>query len=268
MVPIHKQQHRCSADFAPDTARTISSSQTRLLDLGPHGVAHLCVLEFIASEFKQKLFQDELIEMPAGIHRSVEKRQAEFFYGRLAARCALRLAGCTKYEYGVGIGTDRQPVWPAGAIGSITHTNRFAAAAVMSLGADLALGIDVEHTVTGDAHPTVLRLVVDLDEEHILRDGAAIAGLSFPQALTLAYSAKESFFKAAYRQVGSYFAFDTVRVLEIDRQERRIWFRQHRSLDYPFLAGSRHGVWYDFLDEDTVFTAFASTLASSDGMRA
>ncbi len=60
------------------------------------------------------------------------------------------------------VGSDRLPVWPAGFIGSITHTRRnsggYCAAAVARSDEFLALGIDVEYAVGLDpaVWPTIL----------------------------------------------------------------------------------------------------------------
>ncbi|WP_244171285.1 hypothetical protein [Xanthomonas populi] len=68
--------------------------------------------------------------------RSVRKRQAEYFFGRLAARQALQhqaLVVTGTYPY-IATGSSREPIWPAQVIGSISHTNQLAAAAAASSG--------------------------------------------------------------------------------------------------------------------------------------
>ncbi len=69
----------------------------------------------------QRFFNDLFPEEQAYIAEAVEKRQVEFSTARVLARRAL-------YELGVSPQSlcpndDRSPRWPAGIIGSITHTD-------------------------------------------------------------------------------------------------------------------------------------------------
>jgi 4'-phosphopantetheinyl transferase EntD len=69
-------------------------------------------------------------------------RRLEFLQGRACARAALRKFG--RPEVAILRGKDRQPRWPNGVVGSISHTESLCAAAV-ALEADHAgLGLDVE----------------------------------------------------------------------------------------------------------------------------
>jgi len=58
--------------------------------------------------------------------RAVPKRVREFAAGRLCARRALAEFGIV--DFAVEVADDRQPVWPASMVGSITHTAGFCAA--------------------------------------------------------------------------------------------------------------------------------------------
>ncbi|SRR6266851_118353 len=87
-------------------------------------------------------------------------RERELQNGRAYAKHALAVFGV--HDVDLPVGSDRLPVWPAGFIGSITHTRRnsggYCAAAVARSDEFLALGIDVEYAVGLDpaVWPTIL----------------------------------------------------------------------------------------------------------------
>lgn len=78
----------------------------------------------------------------SGISRAVASRQREFAAGRSCARAALDRIGVSAVA--IPIGPDRAPLWPAGAVGSITHCPGFVGALVAHADAWRGLGFDAE----------------------------------------------------------------------------------------------------------------------------
>lgn len=80
--------------------------------------------------------------------RFVASRLAEFRHGRTCARQALARLGTAAAD--IPVGRHREPIWPAGVVGSISHEGEIAAAAVawesefLSLGLDLAGACELE----------------------------------------------------------------------------------------------------------------------------
>jgi 4'-phosphopantetheinyl transferase EntD len=72
-------------------------------------------------------------------------RLREFAAGRSCARLALGDLGVAVAP--LLVGPAREPLWPAGCAGSITHTEGYCAAAVCRIGAVVSLGIDAERLV-------------------------------------------------------------------------------------------------------------------------
>src|SRR5579859_734056 len=77
----------------------------------------------------------------AAVAQAIESRAREFAAGRLCARRALAELGL---EQPIPAASDRQPIWPQGIVGSITHTEGIAAAVVASRSRFAALGLDAE----------------------------------------------------------------------------------------------------------------------------
>ena len=118
-------------------------------------------------------------------------RLREFAAGRVCARLALADLGAPSTPLLVGAG--REPLWPSGFTGSITHTAGYCAAAVCRVGAVMSLGIDAERIVA-----------VDRSERQALFCPAEIdwlESLAQPQQTAMAcamFSAKESYFKCTF----------------------------------------------------------------------
>lgn len=166
------------------------------------------LIEFNAATFDAGAFASAAIALPLEIARSVRKRQAEYFHGRLAARFALAAAGLPVAD--VGKGASREPLWPAGALGSITHNSRRAGAVALPAAAWHGVGIDLESPASRELQDSLAALAVDAAELALL---AAHEHLLPREALLpLVFSAKESFYKAAYGAVGRFFDFSAVRV--------------------------------------------------------
>ena len=72
----------------------------------------------------------------------MEKRRREFVTARRCAREALASLGQAPGP--IGVGPSREPQWPAGLVGSITHTRGFRAAAVAPQSVVASIGIDAE----------------------------------------------------------------------------------------------------------------------------
>ncbi|WP_457489096.1 4'-phosphopantetheinyl transferase family protein [Tardiphaga sp. P5_C10] len=213
----------------------------------------VCLLRFDVDRFDNGLFAATGIEQPPQIARSVHRRQAEFFFGRLVARAALQLQGLQ--VAGITIGDQRQPVWPEGVIGSISHIEGLAAAVVSSADVYGGLGVDIEsvHTV-GKEPQALLATVVDEQEYAYLLSRHANEG--FDVLLTTAFSAKESLFKGAHAAVGRYFDFSSARVKYVDRQRRVVSIILQETLCESFVAGQLLHIGYRHLPGDIVLTGF------------
>lgn len=212
------------------------------------------LLEFEVSEFDPRAFAATGILCPPRIARSVHKRQAEFFFGRLAARDALAATEARFASVDVGIGSAREPLWPATVIGSITHDHRYAAAAVEAAGRQRGIGIDIARVIGPETSYSLLDTIIDAQEVRILH--AQGRGWPSTALLTLAFSAKESLFKAAYRAVGHIFDFDAARVIALEPLAGRLRLRLTQTLCGDFIAGQECELGFDFLDPGTLITYF------------
>jgi len=208
-------------------------------------------IRFSPADFDCQAFARHDVDMPATIAGSVRRRQAEFFFGRLAARQALREAGLSGQ---VGIGALRAPTFPAGVVGSVTHTGCWAAAAVLPAACHRGIGIDLEVPVDEALFATLDSEVWDEHEGRILR---ACSGLPVTVLGTLLFSAKESFYKALSAAAGRIFDFSALRLRSIDLPAGRMHFQTTEALAAQWPAGSACTVDFTVLDEGLVLTAFA-----------
>ncbi|MNZ17197.1 4'-phosphopantetheinyl transferase Npt [compost metagenome] len=156
------------------------------------------------------------IPAPANIQRSVAKRQAEFLAGRLCARAALLdLTGRPDVP---ALGEDRAPVWPAGVVGSISHSHGLASALVANGRQWRGLGLDLEEPLTADR---ALRLAEEILTEAELQRLQDLSPEQQAERITLTFSIKESLFKALYPLVGKRFYFHDAELLDSDAASGR-----------------------------------------------
>ena len=174
----------------------------------------------VRASFNVAAYRDELypllgIALPAHLGRAVVKRKAEFLSGRFLASMALQQVFGQQCE--IGIGEHRQPLWPPGIGGSISHSSN-AVACLVSAGVSLCLGIDIETVVSPQTANNIAASVVCDRELELLGH----CPQAFPLCLTAVFSAKETLFKALYPRVGFYFDFKAALVTAIDLSQGSI----------------------------------------------
>lgn len=211
----------------------------------------VCVIEFDRGAFDPAAFQDAGIAVPATIARSVMTRQAEFFFGRLAARMALAASGVASGD--IPIGPARQPMWPAPVTGSITHNQHFAAAVAMPRG--WHVGIDIERVVTPEGQQALLATAISTREQAYLR--TLVNHRPFAHLVTAVFSAKESFFKAAFPSVGRYFDFSAAEVVHVDTDNLCLSLMLREALSQDFFLGKVVRLHVEYVRPDTLLTSFA-----------
>ncbi len=137
------------------------------------------------------------------ISSAVVSRREGFATGRRCAVAALNLIGTDVSS--LNRGQSREPLWPAGTIGTITHCEGLCAAAAAPSATVRFLGIDAEPNVP--LTEKLLERISSLTERQML----ARSGGSGFTSKTL-FSAKESIFKALYPKVRVYFGFEEVEI--------------------------------------------------------
>jgi 4'-phosphopantetheinyl transferase EntD len=100
--------------------------------------AGVVVVEATQQEWDAELLPEEARQ----VARAVGRRRREYAAGRACARRALGRLGLPAGP--LLSGGDSAPLWPEGAVGSITHCPGYCAAAVARRGAVRAIGIDAE----------------------------------------------------------------------------------------------------------------------------
>jgi 4'-phosphopantetheinyl transferase EntD len=163
------------------------------------------------------------------IAQAAARRRQEFSAGRACARAALAELGVPAAA--LPPGANRLPVWPSGLIGSITHTDRHAAAAVARTGEGLrAVAIDLE---PAEALPDDIWDLVLRPEE-----AAWLAGVAAEKRAVLAraiFSAKECAFKCQYPLSGEMLEFHDLAVtLDPAAETFTATFRRDAA---PFRSG-------------------------------
>ncbi|MFG2053727.1 4'-phosphopantetheinyl transferase [Micromonospora sp. NPDC048930] len=135
--------------------------------------------------------------------RAVAGRRRDFTAGRMCARRAL--AGLGLPPTPVPSAPDRSPVWPAGVVGTITHTRDYCAAAVARAAELRSVGMDAERH--RELTPGVRRKVCLPEEEaELVR---LPAGAPWP---TVLFSVKETVYKVWWPVVGTWLDFHDARV--------------------------------------------------------
>ncbi|WP_047648457.1 enterobactin synthase subunit EntD [Enterobacter asburiae] len=157
--------------------------------------------------FDPTTFTDaDLLWLPhhAELSNAGRKRKAEHLAGRIATAHALpdRIVP--------GIGPSGEPLWAEGVSGSITHSGTQAMAVVVRH-QDALVGIDCEAILPDHEAREIQDGIVDAQEAMCLTH----SGYPFALALTLAFSAKESLFKALFPQVKIFMGFEWARVTEV-----------------------------------------------------
>jgi 4'-phosphopantetheinyl transferase EntD len=148
-------------------------------------------------------------EEEAAVARAVDKRRREYTTVRHCARRALAELGFGPVP--IVNGPNREPLWPAGVIGSMTHCDGYRAAAVAPAGPLRSLGIDAEpHApLPGDVLATVAG---DGERAHVAKLTELHPGVHWDRLL---FSAKESVYKTWFPLARSWLGFEDA-VLEFD----------------------------------------------------
>ncbi|SHG61078.1 4'-phosphopantetheinyl transferase [Massilia sp. CF038] len=193
---------------------------------------------FDPAHFSLLQFGNAGIDLPPKIATAVPKRQAEFFHGRLCAQAALRDAGVAQGQ--VGVGAQREPLWPQGIAGSITHHGAMAAAVVLPAARWAGVGMDVETVGSGQQSAALQETIIMPRERLVL--AAHDSAMGMDTLLTLAFSAKESFYKGIYGLVGRVLDFDVISLIGIEASTGTLWFEVMEALGGLYQPGYRFQV--------------------------
>jgi 4'-phosphopantetheinyl transferase EntD len=192
---------------------------TRLKDLLPESVAVVEVDGLLAD----RLLPEEALAMG----RVSTKRKREFTAGRACARRALDLLGVPLAP--IPIGSRREPLWPTGVVGSITHCDGYCAAVVAHRHDVAAVGIDAEPA--SPLPPGVLRRIA------LTAEASFVGAHGNGPWDRLLFSAKESTFKAWFPLAGRWLDFHDAEIAFEPGAKRRFVVRL--LVDGPIVAGTR-----------------------------
>ncbi len=137
-------------------------------------------------------------EETAVVAGAVAKRRREFLSGRLSAHRALRALGLD--DGPILVGPRREPLWPAGAVGSIAHAGNWSVAVAARAGDARSLGVDLE-MLEPPLEPAVDRLVRTPAERR-----------RHPGAGKVVFSVKETVYKALFPMTREALEFEDVDV--------------------------------------------------------
>jgi len=209
----------------------------RLAQILPDGV-------FVEEQFGE--LHGELLDAEREIvSRALPRRQLEFSAGRSCARIALQRLGLQPQP--ILCGTAREPIWPPGVAGSITHCAGYCAAAVANHPRIISLGIDAERNE--ELPPGLFDLVVLPDEipSSIGDSAAALAKLIF--------SMKESIFKAWFPITRQWLDFKDVRI-SFDLQPRTFSANIQVSAPEDVATRVKHAQGRFLIQDGYIFTSF------------
>lgn len=151
---------------------------------------------------------------PESILRSTPKRQYEYAVGRLMVSELLSQVSEEWVDYWLPE-HNRRPIWPAGIIGSISHSDSLVAVAIGMQNCPYAnIGIDIE-SITSDRNVVESLSLCFRDEEIRILD-------KLEHGLFVGFAAKEALYKCLNPLTNRFIDFLDAEVLSIDFQANTI----------------------------------------------
>ncbi len=193
-VPSAARRFRTMSSIS---ANRLSSCLRRILP------ARVSVAALDVEDVDISALPDDLILDNAGA-----KRQRQYAAGRLAAWQAIEACGHAPVYPAKG--NDREPLWPQGLVGSISHTDYFALAAATGASTAASLGIDLE--ALHDLRPGLPEKILTSSELSLLRS----TGSYTDESVLKLFSFKECVYKAVYPVFGRYVGFREVEITPAD----------------------------------------------------
>jgi 4'-phosphopantetheinyl transferase EntD len=178
--------------------------------------------------------------------KAASKRRREFAAGRACARAALERMGIA--DAVLLRNPDRTPAWPASVVGSISHCDRYCAAAVARRSDVVSLGLDVESRGRVDRE-----LLPRICNERERRDVEALASQADVDWASIFFSAKEAAYKCYFPITGKFLGFHDVE-LRVEPGSHRFEAILVRE-DAPSAHGVRNFHGRFSADDDRVYTA-------------
>lgn len=204
------------------------------------------------------------LQLPFSLSKACLKRKCEFLAGRYCAQRSLSLAGL-KAVKSIAIGAFREPLWPLGTIGSISHCD-FTAVAVCGLQSKChGIGIDIENLISDEVAQQVCAQIV-IESEKLFASSVG----SFSHFLTLTFSAKESLYKALFPSAKQILGFDSVKVSGIELSQSYIILTLEQNIGNIFKKGQAFKVHFEWLTPSKIQTVCViknEFIVSSDGER-
>tara|TARA_R110001599_G_scaffold99080_1_gene254165 strand:- start:8174 stop:8863 length:690 start_codon:yes stop_codon:yes gene_type:complete len=172
------------------------------------------------------------------------KRRNEFYSGRwCATQCLIQK---NKSNFPIQIGEDRAPIWPMGIIGSISHSDRLAAALIDENTHCVAIGLDIQplspETLAEDLKGTILH---PLEISRFENEFDA-------QIFDLIFSAKETLFKALYPSCSVFFDHQEAEIFKIDRSQNTLKIRLLRPLEKVWHKNQVFEINFDYISGELV----------------
>ncbi|MFU9136465.1 4'-phosphopantetheinyl transferase family protein [Erwinia tasmaniensis] len=177
------------------------------------------------------LFTTLDIPFPARLQRAVNKRQAEYLASRYLVRQALSHYGVERYI--LSNDAQRAPVWPAGIVGSLSHTRHCVSLLLASADCALLPGVDCEEVMQGKTAQELASTIVNDEERQLLEQSS----LPFAMALTAAFSLKESLYKALFPSLRQFMHFSDAEIVFCSSRAERVTLRLRKDFSPRFPAG-------------------------------
>ncbi|MEZ8064930.1 MULTISPECIES: 4'-phosphopantetheinyl transferase family protein [Vibrio] len=201
---------------------------------------HYCSIVFDSDGYQDSLFDYFNVPFPTSLGSSVQKRRAEYIAARYAAQILLKKLGC---GLNVGSSWNREPIWPFGFSGSLSHTSGKAIAVVSQQPNHWSPGIDIEVF-----EPTVIQESENVFTTNTERNLLKASSMQYELALLVTFSVKESLYKSLYPTVRRYFGFDAAKICSIDNRVGRVSLELTQDLTSVFTKGTKFSGLYSYQD--------------------
>lgn len=227
----------------------------------PSGHPDICLVQarYDLSCFHESLFSSCDLPAPEHLAKAVKKRRGEYLASRLLARHALCRLGAAPLV--LDNDADRVPVWPAGFSGSLSHSNRRVALLLTSSASGTLTGVDCENILRPETAVEIEEAIVTSNEkERIVGSGLPLAA-----ALTVAFSIKESLYKALYPKLRQYMDFSAAEIVYCSAGAEKIRLRLTAAFSPEFPAGREFTGWAAVDEEEILSWVIDSPPGESKG---